>query len=108
MVSTLRKAIDRMKAWRLFRRAMARVQDGTEQQEVLALLGPPDGIGGREPGAGIELRWEYYDRLPDHVDFVVAFSGGSVRCCFTRDLPHPQRHRAFREAAGPPSALGRP
>ena len=97
MVTTLRIAVDRMKAWGVFGRAMSRLHDGIPQADVLAILGPPDRVGGREPEVGIEFRWEYHDRLPDHVDLIVAFAGGAVRTCFTRHLPQPKHRPPFRK-----------
>jgi hypothetical protein len=93
MITTLRKAVDRMKAWRAFRGAMAEVREGAPLADVLSGVGPPDAARGPAPEAGIELLLEYHDRLPDHVDFIVAFSGGVVRCSFTRNVQDPQRRR---------------
>ena len=93
-----------MREWRTFRRAMARVRDGTPQADVVAILGPPDAVGGRDPEAGIEFCWEYRERLPDHVDLIVGFACGAVCCSFTRDVPDPHRRREFRALSQPYSA----
>jgi hypothetical protein len=90
-----------MKEWRSFRRAMLRVRDGAPQAEVLSILGPPDAVGGEDAEAGIGFCWEYRDRLPDHVDLIIAFAGGAVRCSFTREVPDPQRRSEFRALSRP-------
>ncbi len=97
MISTLRKAVDLMEAWRAFRKAMTLVHDGTLQTEVLNILGPPDQVR-RHHTAGIGWRWEYHDRLPGHVDFVVTLAGGAVRAHFTRDVPSQVTNRRGAES----------
>src|SRR6185295_7199964 len=46
MLSQFRKALNRMKTSRAFRRALAQVQRGTPEAEVRKLLGAPDKIDG--------------------------------------------------------------
>ena len=80
---------------------MSRVKDGTSQAKVLAILGPPDGVGGADAEAGIEFCWKYHERLPDHVDLILAFAGGAVLFSHFRAVPAPKRRSEFRALTRP-------
>ena len=78
MISKVRRAVRRMKAWHTFRRTMALLRDGLPQSEVLALLGAPDVVYDGDAEAGIDFSWGYHERLPDHHDLIVAFADGAI------------------------------
>jgi hypothetical protein len=101
MISTARAALSRMKAWRAFRLAMKKIHDGIPKAQVLKLLGAPDLVGDADPEAGIDFSWEYHERLPDHLDYVVAFSAGAVCYSWTRDVPDTRRRNEFRRFGCP-------
>ena len=84
-----------------FRRVISRFVVGMPQAMVLSELGPPDRVGDPDPEADTDFTWAYFDRLPGHVDSVIAFAGGVVRTSWTRGTYDEKDRREVR-------ALGRP
>ena len=83
---------------------MRGVRDGLPQSDVLALLGPPDGVYSGDAEAGIDHSWGYHERLPEHRDLIVAFAKGIVCYSSIRHVPVAARRGEIRNLAQPYSA----
>jgi hypothetical protein len=80
---------------------MDKIRDGLPQADVLALLGPPDGVYTGDDEAGIDYSWGYHERLPDHRDFIVAFGHGVILYSSIRHIPDSRRRQEFHNNGRP-------
>jgi hypothetical protein len=85
-----------MREQRDFLRLCQKFGDSTPVDEVRALLGEPDWIGGADPEAGIDFVWEYHDRLPEDRDLTIGFANNRVAFSSFRHMPDPIRREEMR------------
>lgn len=99
MISIAQEGLRRMRTRRAFRRAMLGIRDGLPQADVLALLGPPDGVYSGDDEAGLDYSWGYHERLPEHRDLIIAFAGDVVCYSSIRHIPDARQREECRNLA---------